>query len=117
MSTSSYDSVFNVQAGRITIPVGATVAVLFAGDTVKGCNSTILKYVSGGTLEIIGMTTQIVGQTLTAAQLATLSGTGYLVGGTEVLQFSGPVQFYLSATGATTVVTFLRGLTQEEVLV
>lgn len=106
MSTSSNDSIFSLQTDRINVGLGATLAVLY--DQTATQNSILLKYFSGGTLEIIGVS---FGVTLTAAQMATASGTGYVVGTTEILSIDGPARFYLMSTGATTVVMSIRGKT------
>lgn len=107
MSTSSYDSIFSLGTTNIIVPVGATVAVLIEG--IAGQNSTLLKYVSGGTLSVVGVAT---GVTLTAAELASAVGNHYVMGTSEVLSIDGPARFYLMATGATTTVSAIRGRTQ-----
>jgi hypothetical protein len=107
MSTSSYDSVFALGATRVIVPVGATLAVLMT--PVAGQNSILLKYFSGGTCEIIGCT---LGQTLSAADLSSASGSGYLLGSSEILQIDGPARYYLSSTGATTTLMLLIGKSQ-----
>ena len=92
----------------MAIPVGATLAVFITPDA-KLVNLTI-KYLSGGTLELLscGYTEPVlglkIGTTQTPAALASLSGSGYLMGGSEVLSFSGHPSFYLSSTGATSIV-------------
>lgn len=100
MSTS-YDNVFSVLPQRIIIGVGATAAQLFDASTTPGANSIILKYFSGGTLEILGVTT---GVTLSAAELIAAAGSGYIMGSSEILNIGGPVRLYLAASGATTIV-------------
>lgn len=107
MATSSADSIFGLGTTRITIGVGSTLAFLLTH--VAGQNSTVLKYFSGGTLEVIGVAD---GVTLTAAQLGAANQTGYIMGTTEVLSIDGPVRCYLSATAATTVVMALLGKSQ-----
>lgn len=107
MSVSSNDSIFSLNTLKITVPIGATLAVLIDGEA--GQNSTILKYFSGGTLEMIGVTA---GTTMTAAQLATASGSHYTFGINEIFTIDGPVRFYLSSTGATTIVMRAAGKTQ-----
>lgn len=104
---SSFDATHGVDTSQIVVPVGATLAVLVSQN--PGQNSTILKYFAGGTLEIFGVT---YGLTLGASALASLSGTGYIMGASEILSFNGPVRLYLSSTGATTTVMCLRGKTQ-----
>lgn len=103
MSLAS-DSVYGLVTQRLAIPPGATQAVLMVPE--PGQNSLLLKYFSGGTLEIIGVTA---GVTLTAAQLVTASGTGYLIGTSEILSLDGPARFYLSSLGATSVLHVITG--------
>ena len=111
MSTSSYDSVFGFRPSRLTIAPGATLASFITN--IDGQNSLTLKYLSGGTLEIIGATNiNGVQSTIAAADLAALSGTGYLIAANESLTFDGAPRFYLSATSATTIVQILRGMGQ-----
>lgn len=109
--SSSSDGVFGLDTARIVVPVGATVAVLLDASINPGANSVMLKYFSGGTLEIIGVT-GAPGATYTPLQLANFSGTQYIVGTSEVLSIDGPTRCYLSSTGATTVVMAMRGKTQ-----
>lgn len=94
-------------------------------NVFPGQQAITVKYLSGGTLEILpaslgmsfvpGTSTYSApyfsaGSTQTAAMLAALSGTGYLMGTSEALNITGPARFYLSATGATVVTTVIRGL-------
>ena len=102
---SARDEVQVVVTDRQVVPLGATVAVFM--EPVARQNSWALKLASGGTLEIIGVTD---GTTLTAAALATASGTHYTLGASEVLSLSGASKFYLSATSATCVAHVIRGL-------
>lgn len=65
-----------------------------------------LKIVSGsGTLAIVAP------QFSGASTQTGFATAGYVVGGTEVVQFSGPVTFYLAATSATMTVGVVWGLT------
>jgi len=102
--SSPLDKVFGLETGRFAVPLGATNAILVEG--VAGQNAIQLKYLSGGTLEVVGVS---YGVTLTAVQLAARTGTDYLVGSSEIWSIDGPCRFYLSATGATAVVCFMRG--------
>lgn len=113
---SSSDQIYGLQASRVNVGTGATLA--FFLDVVPGQISTVIKYLSGGTLEIIGCTTNAAindfskaaqGTTYSAADLASLSGTGYLMATNEVLSFAGPIRCYLSSTGATTIVHIIKG--------
>lgn len=105
MATSSYDSVFSLETGRISVPSGATNAVLFDSNVVPECVGAKLRYVSGGTLEIIGVT---MGVTLAAATLAAASGNSWPFLAADIYDTGGPSRFYLSATGATVVVAYIR---------
>lgn len=104
MATSSNDSVYGLETSRINVGVGSTIAILV--EPIVGQQNIVLKYFSGGTLEILGVSA---GVTLTAAQLGTANQTGYLMGTTEVLTLDGPARFYLSSTAATTIVMVIRG--------
>lgn len=101
------NNIFGVIAEQLVIPPGATLAVLMTGNA--GQCSEVLKYYSGGTLQILGVT---VGTTLTAAQLVSAGNSGgYIFGTSEALTVDGAARYYLMATGATCVVMHLRGLT------
>jgi hypothetical protein len=106
MATSSSDSVCTLGVTRMAIAPGSTQALFIDINATE--NNFLFKYQSGGTLEILGATGPL-GSTLTVAQLATANQTGYLVGTSEVLSIGGACRFYLSATGATTLVHMLRG--------
>ena len=125
MATSSYDSAWNLLPLRFYVGVGATVAVFFT--PLPGQVSSSIKYMNGGTLEILPASLGISfapgtstvngtffssGSTQSAQALANLSGTGYLMGTTEVFTIAGPAPFYLSATGATTLVSTVRSFSQ-----
>lgn len=107
MATSSYDSIFGLTAGFFAVPVGLTNAILVDGSQVKACNSTQLKFSSGGTCLVVGVPG---GATLTQAQLA--SASGYLLSANEVLSLAGPARFYLANTGATSIVYFIQGMSE-----
>lgn len=104
MSRSS-EYIYRLTPRQIVIAPGATLA--FFMDVQAGQLATTIKYYGGGTLEILDAQ----GSTLSGATLAALSGTGYLVGSSEILNIGGPARFYLSATGATTTVMALLGKT------
>lgn len=104
---SSSDGLFGLVASQKVVAPGATNAVFI--DCVNRQGSVLVKILSGGgTLEIHGTPT---GSTLAGASLAPLIGTGYLLGGSEVLSVDGPARFYLMATGATMIACLLKGLT------
>lgn len=115
MSISSEDSVWSLGVTRIIVPIGATLAV-FISPYAGQINCT-LKYLSGGTCEILAAGTTALGTdvtlgtTQTPGVLATQSGFGYLLGASEVLSISGPASFYVSSTGATTILAaiFAKG--------
>ena len=87
--------VFRLLTERLTIgSSGGYVAGSTGGAQVV---SVTVKYLSGGTLEILG----------TSAQTA---GTGYLMGTSEALTFGGPTAFFLSSTGATSIVALIRSI-------
>lgn len=121
--SSSSDSIYSVYPSRFYVGVGATIAVFMS--VLPGEQAVTVKYMNGGTLEILpaslgmsftpGISTYgsyafSGGSTQSQQMLANLSGTGYLLGTTEVLNIAGPCAFYLSATGATTLVSTIRGL-------
>lgn len=93
-------------ATKFIIPPGGTNAILV--DAWAGECSGILKYFSGGSLEICGVPA---GQTFAGASLGALPGTGYLLGTTEAVNDTGSARFYLVASGATTIAYCLKGLT------
>ena len=123
---SSSDDIFALYPQRYTIGVGATLAQWI--DILPAEKSLTVKYLSGGTLEIlpalsgasliaaavagasqgVGFYQPTAGTTQTPAMLAALSGTGYLMGTSEVLTVDGAPRIYLSATGITTFVTVIR---------
>lgn len=119
---SSSDDLFALFGARYTI--GSTSANALFVDILPGQKSITVKYLSGGTLEILPASTGMSlvgggsqsfwspnftsGSTQTLAMLQALSGTGYLMGTSEVLNFDGAPRFYLSAIGATTFVTVIR---------
>lgn len=102
---ASQDDIFAYGATKLVVGPGATLALLVTG--IAGEVGGILKYFSGGSLEIIGVTT---GQSLTAAQMVTALGTGYLLGTTEIVNTDGNARYYLMALGATSIAYSLKGL-------
>lgn len=90
------------------VPVGATLALFI--QPIPGQLSVLMKYSSGGTCEILpaGLT-QIahnifLPRSQAAATLAAISGSGYAFSSGEAITVDGPVSFYLSSTGATSVI-------------
>lgn len=101
---SRINDVYWVQTQQLALNLGVTLASYMSPN--PGQNSWIVKNFSGGTLQLIGAT---LGMTLTAAQLNTANGTGYVFGSSEVLAIAGPAAFYLAATGATCTAHITRG--------
>lgn len=105
---SQRTDVFGLVPETLFIPLGATSALLLDGDV--GQVGSVLNYISGGTLWIMGVTG---GQTLTAAQLASDFNGATLrfnVQSGQAINIDGAPRFYLAATGATVVCQLLRGL-------
>jgi len=113
MTTTSYDSICSIGSTRITIPVGATLAVFMSPFT--GQISQLLKLTAGGTCEVLAPgLTQIasgvfLGTTMAAATLAAISGQGYCLSTNEILSINGPACFYLSSTSATSMIHSIWG--------
>ena len=108
MATSSYDSPFAVDTYVLHIQPGHTLAA-YQGVTSLQLSSTV-KYLSGGSLLIIGMAQYT---TLSAANLETKGASGfYMMGTTEVLTINGASAYYLAATGATVVVSKVMTFSQ-----
>lgn len=114
---------YGVNTSRTYVGVGGTLALFV--DSTPGQIYTTVKYMNGGTLEILpaslgisfapGVSTVnqgffLAGSTQSLAMLGTLSGTGYLLGTTEVFTLNGPARFYLSALSATTLVCITKHL-------
>lgn len=107
---SSQDSVFQLKPQNVTIAPGATLAVYYPQQMANV--NTLVKYISGGTLLVVGATPGI---TLAAASLvqAFASAAFYILGTAEVLSLGGPTSFYLMASGSTAVGSVLQGLSQD----
>lgn len=110
--SSSSDSLFGVGVTQILVAPGATNAQYI--DMGARVSSLLIKYVSGGTLEI---QPAMLGSTMPGASLAGLIGTGYIFGAGatgfagEALSFDGPTKMYLMATGSTALAYLLAGRT------
>lgn len=105
---------YGVSTALLTIAPGATNALLVKG--IPGQGAWLVKYGTGGSLEIVGAPplpdANGTGATAwAAASLVPLLGTGYLMDSGEPISGDGPTRFYLMATGATTTAYILRGLT------
>lgn len=97
---------------KVTVGPGATLAVKVT--VVDGESTCKLMYGAGGSLEIqpSPIPSQFGGATQwAAASLVPLLNTGWLVATTGTFAFDGPAQFYLMATGATTVAYVMKHLT------
>jgi hypothetical protein len=104
--SSSSDAIFGLGATQVVIAPGGSFAQWV--DVVPREGALILKYFSGGTLEIQGSP---LGSTMPGASLAAVAGTGYIMGTSEVLSIGGPCRFYMLAGGTTCTAMILRGLT------
>lgn len=105
---SSSDAIFGVGVTQIIVPPGGSFAVFI--DLQQRQTSTLVKYFSGGTLEIQSANL-LTGSTLPGSSLAPLQGTGYILGTSEALNIDGPTRFYLMASGSTAIACLMRGLT------
>ncbi len=109
------DDITGLSGYKQIIPPGATLAVLISPE--NGETGSILKYFSGGSLEIVQAPVSLNGataaQTWTGASLVNLQALGrtYLMGAGETVNVSGSARYYLMATGATAVAYLLNGLT------
>ncbi len=96
--------VYGIFAERVHIGLSAAIGL----TQIPGQISTSFKYLSGGTLEIVG-STAINAPPGWSLPVATW-GAGYIVGTAEVIACDGPASFYLRSTGATSTIMVLRGL-------
>lgn len=90
--------------GTTTITLAATGTLLIPEEA--GQVSGTVKYLSGGSLEIVGVG---VGITYTGTSLSSLPGKGYLLGTSEAFSYCGPARYYLVATGSTAQCLLIRG--------
>lgn len=105
---SQRNDLFGLVPETLHIRAGATHALLLEGKAWEA--GSVLNYLSGGTLWIMGVTG---GQTLSAAQLASdFNGATllFLVQSGQAINIDGAPRYYLAATGATVVCQLLRGL-------
>lgn len=90
---SQRDELFGFEGKRITVGLSQIVGVTVSA----GQAAAIIKYFSGGSLEIGG---------------ASLTwGQGYLMDTKEVVSFQSSGTFYLAATGSTVTCMMFRGKT------
>ena len=104
---STQDQVYSLGATKVIVPVGATVSVLVTPQAYE--SSTVIRYGTGGSLELVGI--PVGASTLTGASLVAAQGNAYLFGSSEVLSIGGAARYYLMATGATVTCYLLKGLT------
>lgn len=116
--TSSSDSIFGITCSVVTVPLGATLAVLLApGPNVL---YTRIKYQGGTGLSLFGNPQLGAGQTSSISTTFSTLGISALVQGysngynltsaTEILEFRGPTQLYLAAVGSTAFAYVMQGL-------
>lgn len=82
-----------------TINVGTSGGFYVGVTGGVGVNSQILKYFSGGSCLIYGDTVSAAGGSAMNA---------YLIGTNESLNIGGPAPYYLTSTGATSVLMLIR---------
>lgn len=102
------NDIFGLLPETLFVPSGATNAILVEGKATE--IGSVLNYLSGGTLWIMGVTG---GATLTDAQLATAfdgATLRFLVQSGQAVNIDGAPRYYLASTGATTTCQLLRGL-------
>jgi hypothetical protein len=111
--SSSSDNIFGIGTTQVVIaPGGSFAQYINMGPRVT---SLLVKYASGGTLEIQAA---YLGTTMLGASLTAAAGTGYIFAGAttgqfgEALSLDGPARFYLIAGGSTTTAMILAGITQ-----
>lgn len=76
---------------------------IFGVTAIPFQSATVIKILSGNTLEIGGSYSMLNG-----ASTAFTWGSGYVMGASEVLAFNATGNFYLAATGATVTALVLR---------
>jgi hypothetical protein len=99
MSTSSSDRIHQIYSGSVAVGLSTLIGV----SAMSGQNAILIKYASGGSLEIGGITTYA-GSTFTW-------GGGYLFSSGEVLSINTGGNIYLKATGATALAYIIRTIT------
>lgn len=113
---SSSDKIFGITTAAITIPVGATLAVLVTPG--PGVQVTQLLYVSGGSVCIFGNPQLAAGATSSIATTFSTLGISALVQGFSngypiglaPVSINGPAEFYMATIGNTAVVSVMQGL-------
>lgn len=96
----------------IAVPPGATAAAFF--PSTAGFYGMAIKYLSGGSLSLVGASTSLNGFTASAVTGSTYAtASAYLMGTSEVVNVNHFVgDFYLQATGSTAVAALIRQYTQ-----
>lgn len=104
--SSSSDSIFGITTTVLTLPAGVSSAQLFSPGPY--CQSVLVKYFSGGSLNVwgaqAGVTAAAGGSIVAGFSLS------YMLGSAEVLSFAGPARFYVGAVGATAQLMVMMGL-------
>jgi hypothetical protein len=101
--SSPRDEVWGFQQQQLVVGTSAGFGLLIT--PLPGEVSSQVKYASGGSIEIFNCP---VGTTAPGTSL--VAGKGYLLGTAEVLNITGPAQYYLVATGSTATAFCLKGL-------
>jgi hypothetical protein len=96
MASSDRDSVYSTYSEQLALPAGVTAAI----PAMRGQIGAILKYVSGGSLSVVGASTSF-GSTFAIGSL-------YTLGTTEVLNISMSGTLFLQGGGSTCVAQILR---------
>ncbi len=94
---SSIEDVASIVAAQIVVGTSGGSFVGVTGG--PGVNSQVLKYFSGGTCTVYG-------DTMSAAGGSALFG--YIMGTNESLNLGGPTPYYITASGATTVLMLIK---------
>ncbi len=85
--------VFSVITERVNVGLSAVIGITGGPNVV----SVTLEYLTGGTCELMGASTQA-------------AGTGYLLGSGRDLTLGGPATVFLLSAGATSTVMVLKSL-------
>jgi hypothetical protein len=97
MAGSSQQFVYGL--GVTQVPIVATVATRIIPPA--GTNSSVVKYLSGGTLAVVNGGA--------SGSLGMSAALGYILSTTETVNVSGPASFFLSAGGSTSVAQIMFG--------
>ena len=100
---SRQEDVFSFGITRCAVGLSALMEIDLR--FIRGSISCQFKQFSGMTLEIVSGVSA-------GSNPASVRGTGYPIGPTEIISLGGPTKFYLCATGSTAIVPMLIGLSQ-----